>query len=430
MATVCDGSLSVCALGTGGSSGRTFACIESALRELRPGLDFSFVDTQPFNLRTGGTTAYTGAGRVVLTKPGDCGLTTVTGSWTANLALSGGAIAYARLVRYARKILESLKADVLLLCHDRIYIETAFVRAAAVLGIPTVFIQEGPFCAIGHATANSLKLKVKQALAPIVNATGLIPGIPDYGFAGHSVVLAASEAYRAKWVAAGLPAAMIRVAGIPRYDALAEMRSAPRTAAVARLLYLVQPFAAHGKVDAAAAGALLESLAEGLNILDGKTKFEFVVRPHPRSSGDDIRALRSRLKLPIVTDESGQPLEQVVQGFDVVIGHYSSGLLESLILAKPIVCIPVPLAAFAEREEAMKQDWLTRIGAPVATTPDAIADAIFRMLKPGAVVAEQSVLEGEVGTIDGRAAQRCAVAIVELAEQARHRAVHQSGNSV
>lgn len=414
-------ALSLCAIGTGGSSGRTIACIESALRARGQLGAMTFIDTQPFNLRTGGLTAYPGTGRVVLAQPRDCGLRMPTGSWTANLLLSGGALAYRRLVIYARSILESGRPDVLLLCHDRIYIETAFVRAARALGIPTILVQEGPFCAIGHSKANNWKLRVKQWMAPTINGLGIVPSIPDYGFAGHEKVLAASEGYRRKWIDAGLAPERVQVAGIPRYDFLAGMQGLTGTPRVPRLLYLVQPFAAHGKVDPRAANILLEQLGDALNLLADEMPFELIVRAHPRSGGDDIGALRSRLKTPPRPDDSAIPVEKSIQQSDVVIGHYSSGLLESLIIGKPIVCLPIPLDAFAEREEASKQHWLTQVGAPVASEAATIRAAILRMLQPDAVIADRSLLAEEVGTIDGRSAARCAEAIVELATRRRHR---------
>lgn len=405
-------------LGTGGSSGRTLAAIERHLLGIDPQAQFTFVDTQPFNLRTGGTTQYSGQAKVIMATPDQVGLRLPTRSWTANLLASGARFAYERMVGYALRVLQSAQARVLVLCHDRIYVETAFVEAASRLGIATVMVQEGPFCVIGHGPANSWKLRLKQAAAPWVNWLGIIPPIPDYGFAGHTLVLAASEAYRKKWIDAGLPANRVEVAGIPRYDFLASLKSPRRNAAKPKLLYLVQPFAAHGKVDAVAANRLLVELAAALNALALTQEFEFRVRSHPRSSTDDVAALRTELRVPITMDDTSMPLEIAVQACDVVLGHYSSGLLESLMIGKPIVCMPVPPEAFAEPGEALKQQWLTQLGAPVASAAPDIERAILKMLDPNAAMMDPELLEDEVGTIDGLATRRCALAIHALARNA------------
>src|SRR5690606_19315384 len=92
--------------------------------------------------------------------------------------------------------------------------------AARAMGTRTVLLQEGPFCNIGEAGPQSIMLKTKSALAPAINALGLLPPIPDYGCAGHDRILAVSEAYRTRWIAAGVPASGIKVTGVPRYDAL------------------------------------------------------------------------------------------------------------------------------------------------------------------------------------------------------------------
>ncbi|QIG79543.1 hypothetical protein [Stakelama tenebrarum] len=412
-----EGGLSFALVGTGGSSGRTLAAVERSIRERRPDARFLFVDTQPFNLRTRGTTRYDGGGDVVLVSPEDCGIRSRTGSQTTNLLLSGGPIAYARLVNRMATLL-GRRHDALILCHDRMYAETGLVRAAHRLGTPTALLQEGPFCAIGHGRPQNRTLRLKAALAPVVNFGGLIPPIPDYGCAGHDKVLAASSAYRDKWIAAGVSAEKIDVVGIPRYDALAALRLSPDPLPEGRplrLLYLVQPFAAHGKVDAAAAERLQQVFAEGLNRVVGDVPFELTIRAHPRSGRDDVATLAAQLTMPVIRDAGDAPLEAVLEHTDVVIGHYSSGLLETLLLGRRILCLPVPADAFAERSEADKQLWMSGLGAPVARTPGEVEIALRRLSngEGGAVSTEK--LSEEAGLVDGQAAARCAQSILELA---------------
>ncbi|MET0247500.1 MAG: hypothetical protein ABW182_12175 [Sphingomonas sp.] len=309
--------------------------------------------------------------------------------------------------------------DALILCHDRIYAETALIRAARKLGTPTVLVQEGPFCAIGHAGRQSGSLAIKSALAPLVTRSGILPAIPDYGCAGHDLVLAASDDYRHQWIAAGVPAERISVAGVPRYDPLAELRerfrSMPRRAGPLRILYLVQPFAAHGKVDRQAAEQLQQRLAEGLNLAAETVAFEFVIRAHPRSSIDDVATLRHLLKVAPSDDPGTVPLEQRLADIDLVVGHYSSGLLEAATLERPVLCLPVPETAFSEESEARKQAWLVDAGATTVTNANEIAKILKQSgNRPGIQIAWSNV-ERETGRVDGDASFRCAEAILNMA---------------
>ncbi len=389
--------------------------IETALHARCPGLRIRFVDTQPFNLRTGGTTFYPGRGEITLARREDCGLRRPTGSWSINMLLSGGMAMYRRMTRYAGRLLGD--AEALILCHDRIYIETAMVRAAHARGIPTVMVQEGPFCTIGHGAARSRSLRLKKALSPVVTRLGILPPIPEYGGAGHDRVIAASDCYRRQWIAAGLAPDAVVVGGVPRYDplALVDQAHAQRHGGPLRILYLVQPFAAHGKVNADAAHAMQTILAEGLNRAAAAMPLSLVIRSHPRSGGDDVAPLRKALDFAPMDDGGARPLETALTDIDVVVGHYSSGLLESLLAGRPILCLPVPEDAFAERNEGAKQQWFRTISVPVAETADEVAHALTSMRASSNLVAVNwPRIHDEVGLIDGQSAARCADTILAL----------------
>lgn len=412
-----EGILAVILMGTGGSSGRTLAAVAAALATRLPGKPVRFVDTQPFNLRTGGTTVYPGPGETVIADPGACGLRRHTSSWSLNMILNGGPAMYARMTRYCETLIGA-DADVLVTCHDRIYIETAMLVAARARGVATVMVQEGPFCNIGRTDPRSAMLRAKALVAPVATRLlRVLPPIPEYGMAGHDRVIAASYSYRARWIAAGLPPATVRVGGIPRYDPLAALHGAPAAVpgAALRVLYLVQPFAAHGKVDPAVARAQQRVLAEGLNRAAAARPIALTIRAHPRSAGDDVAALRAGLAFAVADDPGDGPLDAALGGTDLVIGHYSSGMLESLMANRPVVCVAVPAAAFAEAGEAAKQRWLTGIGIPVATDPAEIAAVLAQDRGVPASVDWEKVRE-EVGTVDGHAAERCADLIADLVE--------------
>lgn len=404
-------------MGTGGSSGRTLAAVATALADRRPDQSIRFVDTQPFNLRTGGTTAYDGPGAVIVAHPDRCGLRRYTSSWSVNMLLNGGQAMYRRMIDYADTLIGD-DADVLVTCHDRIYIETAMLHAARGRGAATLLLQEGPFCSIGHTTPKSRLLRAKALAAPFATRLlGVLPPMPDYGMAGHDRVIAASDWYRNQWIAAGLPPERIVVGGIPRYDPLAALRTtAPpesSSAAPLRVLYLVQPFAAHGKVDAATARDRQRVLADGLNRAAAVRPIALTIRSHPRSKGDDAAVLREGLTFAAAEDRGAMPLEEALGEVDLVIGHYSSGMIEALMANRPVLCVPVPAAAFAEAGEAAKQRWLTGIGIPVATAASEIADAIERVGGVPASVDWGQIGE-EVGAVDGHAAARCAALIADL----------------
>lgn len=400
-------------MGTGGSSGRTLAALAAALAQYLPDQPIRFIDTQPFNLRSGGITAYDGPGEIVRAHPDGCGLKRYTSSWSANMVLNGGQRVYRRMIDYAAGLIGA-DADLLVTCHDRIYIETAMLAAARRQGAATVLLQEGPFCAIGHGAPRSGLLRAKALAAPLATRLlRVLPPMPDYGMAGHDRVIAASDSYRARWIAAGLAPEAVVVGGIPRFDPLASLRGGAGDAGPLRVLYLVQPFAAHGKVDAAAAHGVQRVLVEGLNAAAAARPLALTIRSHPRSSGDDAAVLRAALRFAVTEDRGAAPLEAVLPEVDLVIGHYSSGMLEALLANRPVVCVPVPTTAFAEAAEADKQRWLTGIGIPVAATAEAIADVLVQADGVPATV-DWGKVGDEVGTVDGHAAARCAGLIAEV----------------
>lgn len=406
-------------VGTGGSSGQTLALIEAAMAGMAPDTRFTLLDTQPFNLRTGGTTRYPGAGEVRLITPEACGLRGWTGSQTLNMLLGGGPIAYRRMIARCRAAMAP-RPDAVVICHDRIYVETALLRAARAGGTPTILLQEGPFCAIGNMQAQSPKLRLKAALAPLVTRSGILPPIPDYGMFGHDLVLAGSAAYRQRWIAAGLPASTVEVCGIPRFDRLhaAAPPAVPRGGGALRLLYLAQPFAAHGKVSQPAADTALRIMAEGLNRARREIALELVIRAHPRSKGEDVAHLRALLDFEPARDDGGAGIEDAITAADATIGHYSTGLLESLLLGRPAICVPVASAGFAEAAEARKQEWLTTTGIPVARSADDLAPAVRRVADGRAIAdVDWHTVKEETGEVDGNARERAARAILSLIDR-------------
>lgn len=407
---------SVALIGTGGSSGRTLAALEAGLRQALGEVRFRFVDTQPFNLRTGGHTAYPGSGERIDASMQDVGMRRLSSSLTLNLLLNGGSLMMRRLEDYAVRILGQ-RHDAMIMVHDRFYIEQAFVRAAARLGTPSVLLQEGPFVHVGADTPQSGSLRMKHALAPMLTRSGLVPAIVPYGFAGHERLVVPSPAYRQRFIAAGMAPDRIAVGGIPRYDPIADLRekAQPRpSSGPLRLLYLFQPFGEHGKVDPQVARAQQLAMIESLNDAARRRDLSLTIRIHPRSAPESVAHLTAALDMPHAVDPCTDPIEQAIAAHDLVIGHYSSGLLEAMILSRPVLCIPIPAPAFAERSEAEKQEWMARSGALLARTVPQIADVVQAFDRQHPKLVPLSVLEDEIGAVDGHAAARCAQGVAAV----------------
>ena len=299
------------------------------------------------------------------------------------------------------------------------YVETAILRAARRHGVPTVLLQEGPFCAIGDARPQAAGLRIKAALAPFVNRLGIVPSIPDYGLFGHDRILAASGRYADTWIRAGVPADRIEVTGVPRFDifaAMPEARPVRRDNGPLRLLYLAQPFAAHRKVSMKAASAALDLLAAGLNQACEEGPLELTIRAHPRAGGHAVKQLCDALAFEPALDSGERPIEHAIRDADATVGHYSTGLLESLMLNRPAICMPIPSSAFAEHSEATKQRWLVSIGIPVCRTPEEIALTLAAQRASNEMKAVLwDVVAEETGIVDGGSAMRVADALLRIA---------------
>ncbi|MEP9351378.1 hypothetical protein [Xanthobacter sp. KR7-225] len=406
-----DKPIRVCAVLMGGSTAETISTVHAALEANGP-VALTIVDLLMFHLRSPGQIAYPREAEIIRIGPADCGINTKFKSSSINLLLSGGAAAFRRIVDKARATYAAAKPDVVVLCHDRLYSELAFVRAAQEMGIPTVLIQEGPFCVIGYGTANSVNLKIKYLFAPLAHKIGLLPAMPDYGHAGHARICAASEAYAAQWVRSGIEPDHMAVTGIPRYDSLARIRhdiaaKEPRPGGVPRVCFLAQPFARHGKVSAAAAHARMRDLAEAFNRAAASTAFDLVVRAHPRGNREDLAPLVDALATPYEIQNATAPFPSVLPEFDLVVGFYSSAILEALACDVPAVCVRLPKEAFSEPAEGAKQDVITGIGVPTAIDAQGLADALVASLTQRPAISA-SKLRDEIGQIQGQASRMVA----------------------
>lgn len=425
MPVECATPIKICAVLMGGSTAETISIVHRAL-EKSGAIDMTIVDLLMFHLRSPGKLTYPRNANMIRVGPEDCGITTKFKSTSLNLLASGGGAAFQRIVRKAREIYEQVRPDVVVLCHDRIYAELAFVRAAQQMSIPTLLIQEGPFCVIGHGDANRLSLKLKYLIAPLAHGLGLLPAMPDYGHAGHSRICAASEAYASRWIASGIDRDILTVTGIPRYDELVPIRAGIEVKAARapdhapQVCFLAQPFARHGKVDAQAAHHLMREAAAGFNVARTSSAFDLVVRVHPRGNGDDVAPLTDALTIPYTIQKATAPFTSVVPDFDLVVGFYSSAILEALAVNVPAICLRLPKGAFAEPAEGDKQDVIAGLGIPVAMDARAFSDALRSTFdrRPAASTAK---LQDEIGVLDGEASGRVGAVISALAGRSMRR---------
>jgi CDP-glycerol glycerophosphotransferase (TagB/SpsB family) len=181
-----------------------------------------------------------------------------------------------------------------------------------------------------------------------------------------------------------------------------------------RVLYVYQPFGEHGKVAPDAARDLQNTVIEGINLAARDRALHLTIRLHPRSSGAAVEDLERSVTAPHTLDRGEVGIEAAITGHDLIIGHYSSALLEAVLLERPIVCVPVPAGAFAEHSEAEKQDWMTRTAPTLARSTEEIAKVLLAFDAGAAITAPPAEIANEVGTVDGTAADRCAAAILQL----------------
>ena len=311
--------------------------------------------------------------------------------------------------RRAAELLRRERVAVLLTCNDVNTATRSVLAAARDQGIATVLVQEGAFCTITRR-----RRRWAERAGRLARRVGIGHGLPvddTYGAFGHDLLLAASDDYARRFAAAGVRATEVRAIGIPRFDPLAMLSPALR--ARPTVVYVFQPFLRQGRVTAGAM-ASLEALVDGVAEARRRVNFDFAIKLHPREDEATIAHLAARLCAGVTLLSAEMPMTQVLRAADVVIGHYSTALLEAAILDVPVVCVPIPARYFPETEEAAKQQWFAVSGLPCATdAADVVRDlvAALRQRRRNLPLAR---LDAEVGPLDGRATDRAAVAVLSL----------------
>ena len=404
----------ICFLAVAGSATVTLGLLAQGLLERYPQARLIVLDTEAFNTRTTSKLNWTGPGELLELAPEQFGLINFTKGTSQgasmNLVFNGGQFAFDRIVRRARKLFRELRPHLIVSCNDTFFAQRAFLKAARAEGAASMLVQEGPFSIVRPKQERPGRT-LKKRFARIARAAHLLPPTMPYGTYGHDLVLACSESYGRRFEAAGVAKDTIRVTGVPRFDTLEPaytQRHGKR-----RVVYVFQPFVKQGRVRPEVAYPLFETLVAGLNTAYRAAPFELILRAHPRSDAQTMQRIEQMMEVPFTLSSEGA-LPDLLQTANCVVGHYSIGLLESIILDVPVVCVPVPLAGFTAKLEADKQDWFVRSDIHCAQTADEVRQSVLAALMSAA--APDIDISSEVGPLDGRAVARSVQAAASLIE--------------
>lgn len=312
----------------------------------------------------------------------------------------------------ARRFVAERRPDLLLTMVDRTC-EYALVKAARDLGVPTVLVQEGPFCAL-RAPGPALYQRGRLWARRVAGQIGLKPPLPCwptvYGAGGADRVAAGSAFYADLFARkAGVDKARIVVTGIPRYDALFERRAqwvasrASRRASGAPLeaMFMMQPLVEYGVARASGYARLCDTVARGLDHLADATGARITARLHPSNKPGDAQVFQKRMKHPCAEQGAGRHLLDVLPDFDIVAGFHSTGLLESVGLGIPTVSVEVP----ADRK-VMR--CFSEFGLPVAATAEQFCVLLDEAAACDGPRDAPPGVTNEIGEIDGQASERVA----------------------
>ncbi len=213
----------------------------------------------------------------------------------------------------------------------------------------------------------------------------------------HATLTASSGAQLQEIVRRESRYATVRITGQPRYDSWVGQASlASRDRGVPpgapRILVALQD-----KHDAAYVRQLLAALA----VVAESHTLDVVIRPHPSNALAKILRLASPPLRSQLTLDPGLPARDAIARSDLVIGQYSTLLVEA-------AAIGVPVISFSPSPTAPPLDLGNAGIAQVVSTRAALATAVLRALAepPPAVPTEH--IARLIGSLDGKAAERIA----------------------
>jgi hypothetical protein len=312
-------------------------------------------------------------------------------------------------VEATRAILRRHRPQAILTCNDVNIGQRSVLTAARLEGIPSILIQEGSFCTIRRED-DIRGQSARGKLLRLLRRLGLVAPMTPLGTYAHARLLAVSDDYLAKFRDAGVKAATIKPIGVVRFDDIAgtgtpDAHAPSQPGRTSKILYLVQPFIRQGRVKSQT-NALLAAMIEGVNIAYAHQPFDFVIRDHPRSDTATIEQLKAGLRIPYRISGSEEGFQEAMICTDIVLGHYSTGLLEALIMDRQAICIPIPPELFTDAGESLKQQWFGQVGFPLAHDSESTAALIVQALPQHGRNVPIAAIASEVGPVDGRATER------------------------
>jgi hypothetical protein len=201
-----------------------------------------------------------------------------------------------------------------------------------------------------------------------------------------------------------------RLTGNPYFDRYAGRRRA-RKGPVKRVLLLTHPVAQTTALSSDLDPARYATRAAA--VLAGFPKLEVTVRLHPSESVAYYRNLLAPL-LPAAKIVKGGPIVDCLESSDLVVGSFSTVLMEAMLLG-------LPVAALNFSRDAFPPPFDGRWGIPLLRTPEEL-DKLLRdaardpeTFRRELCARHEEVLERFAGRVDGHAAERVAEALASLA---------------
>lgn len=385
-----------------GSHLETIYNVEKALRAQRPDIEIILVDIVGFFEWDATHIPYRGRADRIEFRPETCGLSNGIINSSNWRQLQNGALHF----------VEESKADFYLTIDDSWYSEYSLLLGAKKLGLPTLLIQEGPLRSGIFKSKISLYRKMRMQARRALNRVKGIPGaitLPTYGKGGADKLAVASSYYSSLFRKAGVPENKLAVTGIPRYDALlmTRQRWLKRRGIhslgenLIKILLLSQPFLRYKDLTLDQYSRLCGVIADGLDILSKSIKYHLTIRLHPSETIDDINALKTKLVQDFEIQKADQSITAILQDFDIVLGFFSCGILEALAIGIPGVSVGIDSIN-------SKTALFSRLGVPVASSPEEIAAFCKRMIASNKCQMDEKGLFDEMGHVDGRASERVA----------------------
>ncbi len=197
-------------VGGGGSHPATIALVARSLRSLDPDRRVAAVDLSAFDTRARASYDHV-EGEVLRVLPEEFGLPRWFKTAAPNMALTGGAPKFARMVRRFEQVLRSSDAGAVLICHNHGFPEQAIIAACALGAIPLAQIDEGPF----SGTVLGPRRKRQASLGErVLTRLGLLPR-RDLSGSTHALLLPTSPARARTLVERGLPREKIMLVAAP-----------------------------------------------------------------------------------------------------------------------------------------------------------------------------------------------------------------------